>query len=85
MVHAGDFKFQARVEERLPSFARGCRSTAIGVGKPVDKHHQHHALKQAVEALSKKHDRVWVPTRLQIAEHWHANLAHLAENAADIG
>ena len=32
-----------------------------------------------------KHDRVWVPTRLQIAEHWQANLAHLAENAADIG
>ena len=32
-----------------------------------------------------KHDRVCVPTRLQIAEHWHANLAHLAENAADIG
>jgi hypothetical protein len=25
------------------------------------------------------HDRVWVPTRLQIAQHWHANLAHLAE------
>jgi putative urate catabolism protein len=32
-----------------------------------------------------KHDRVWVPTRLQIAQHWHANLSHLAENAADIG
>ena len=32
-----------------------------------------------------KHERVWVPTRLQIAQHWHANLAHLAENAADIG
>jgi peptidoglycan/xylan/chitin deacetylase (PgdA/CDA1 family) len=32
-----------------------------------------------------KHDRVWVPTRLQIAQHFHANLAHLAENAADIG
>ncbi len=32
-----------------------------------------------------KHDRVWVPTRLQIAEHWHANLSHLAENAVSIG
>jgi peptidoglycan/xylan/chitin deacetylase (PgdA/CDA1 family) len=32
-----------------------------------------------------KHDRVWVPTRLQIAQHFHANLSHLAENAADIG
>src|ERR1700743_1187299 len=27
------------------------------------------------------HDRVWVPTRVQIAEHWHANLAYLAESA----
>jgi hypothetical protein len=26
-----------------------------------------------------------VPTRLQIAQHWHANLAHLADNAFDIG
>jgi putative urate catabolism protein len=32
-----------------------------------------------------KHDRVWVPTRLQIAQHFHANLSHLAEHAADIG
>jgi peptidoglycan/xylan/chitin deacetylase (PgdA/CDA1 family) len=32
-----------------------------------------------------KHDRVWVPTRLQIAQHFHANLGHLAEHAADIG
>jgi putative urate catabolism protein len=32
-----------------------------------------------------KHEHVWVPTRLQIAQHWHANLSHLAENAADIG
>ena len=32
-----------------------------------------------------KHERVWVPTRLQIAEHWHNNLAHLAESAFDIG
>ena len=31
------------------------------------------------------HERVWVPTRLQIAEHWHAKLAHLAENAWEIG
>jgi hypothetical protein len=28
---------------------------------------------------------VWVPTRLQIAQHWHANLAHLAADAPDIG
>ena len=27
------------------------------------------------------HERVWVPTRLQIAQHWHTNLAHLAANA----
>jgi putative urate catabolism protein len=32
-----------------------------------------------------KHERVWVPTRLQIAQHWHANLAHLAVNAPGIG
>ena len=31
------------------------------------------------------HDKVWVPTRLQIAQHWHANLAHLADGAPDIG
>jgi hypothetical protein len=31
------------------------------------------------------HDRVWVPTRLQIAQHWHANLAHLATNAPHVG
>jgi putative urate catabolism protein len=32
-----------------------------------------------------KHERVWVPTRLQIAQHWHAHLAHLAGDAFDIG
>jgi peptidoglycan/xylan/chitin deacetylase (PgdA/CDA1 family) len=32
-----------------------------------------------------QHDRVWVPTRLEIAEHWHANLADLADRAFDIG
>jgi putative urate catabolism protein len=32
-----------------------------------------------------KHERVWVPTRLQIAQHWHAHLNHLAENAFIIG
>jgi putative urate catabolism protein len=32
-----------------------------------------------------KHERVWVPTRLEIAEHWHANLAHLAEHAPSVG
>jgi putative urate catabolism protein len=32
-----------------------------------------------------KHERVWVPTRLQIAEHWHANLKHLAAHAFNIG
>ena len=32
-----------------------------------------------------KHDRVWVPTRLQIARHWHDNLSDLAANAFDIG
>jgi allantoinase len=32
-----------------------------------------------------QHERVWVPTRLQIAQHWHANLSHLADNAFDIG
>ena len=31
------------------------------------------------------HEKVWVPTRLQIAQHWHAHLAHLAEAAPDIG
>jgi putative urate catabolism protein len=32
-----------------------------------------------------RHDRVWVPTRLAIAEHWHANLAHLAADAREPG
>jgi peptidoglycan/xylan/chitin deacetylase (PgdA/CDA1 family) len=32
-----------------------------------------------------KHERVWVPTRLEIAQHWHANLKHLAADAFDIG
>jgi hypothetical protein len=32
-----------------------------------------------------QHERVWVPTRLQIAQHWHAHLAHLADDAFDIG
>ncbi|WP_407165791.1 allantoinase PuuE [Bradyrhizobium sp. ORS 111] len=32
-----------------------------------------------------KHERVWVPTRLAIAEHWHAHLKHLAGNAFEIG
>ncbi len=30
-------------------------------------------------------DRVWVPTRRQIAQHRHAHLAHSAEGAAHIG
>ena len=32
-----------------------------------------------------KHKRVWVPTRLQIAQHWHAKMKHLAEHAFNIG
>jgi putative urate catabolism protein len=32
-----------------------------------------------------KHERVWGPTRLQIAQRWHANLSHLAADAFDIG
>jgi peptidoglycan/xylan/chitin deacetylase (PgdA/CDA1 family) len=32
-----------------------------------------------------KHERVWVPTRLEIAQHWHVNLKHLAEQAHSIG
>ncbi len=32
-----------------------------------------------------RHERVLVPTRLAIAEHWHANLKHLADDAFDIG
>ena len=31
------------------------------------------------------HKKVWVPTRLQIAQHWHANLMHLAEDAWVVG
>src|ERR1700759_4368218 len=31
------------------------------------------------------HDRVWVPTRLEIAEHWHANLMQLAADARELG
>ena len=37
------------------------------------------------EGETLQHERVWVPTRLQIAQHWHANLTHLAENAFEIG
>jgi putative urate catabolism protein len=33
----------------------------------------------------KSHDKVWVPTRLQIAEHWHAEHMDLAAKAWDIG
>ena len=33
----------------------------------------------------KSHERVWVPTRLQIAQHWHANLSHLAASAPTVG
>jgi putative urate catabolism protein len=32
-----------------------------------------------------KHERVWVPTRLAIAQHWHAKLIHLAATAFEIG
>ena len=31
-----------------------------------------------------KHERVWVPTRLQIARHWHEKLADLAKDAFEI-
>lgn len=31
-----------------------------------------------------KFDRVWTPTRLAIAQHWHANLKHLAQDAAPL-
>ena len=31
------------------------------------------------------HDKVWVPTRLQIAQHWQANMKHLAADAWRIG
>jgi hypothetical protein len=31
------------------------------------------------------HERVRVPTRLQIAQHWRANLTHLAASASGIG
>ncbi|HMM88983.1 allantoinase PuuE [Bradyrhizobium sp.] len=33
----------------------------------------------------RQHERVWVPTRLEIAQHWHAHLAYLADDAFDIG
>jgi putative urate catabolism protein len=33
----------------------------------------------------KTFDRVWTPTRLAIAQHWHAKLAHLASGAHEIG
>jgi hypothetical protein len=33
----------------------------------------------------KSHERVWVPTRLQIAQHWHAHLSHLAASAPYVG
>jgi peptidoglycan/xylan/chitin deacetylase (PgdA/CDA1 family) len=30
------------------------------------------------------HERVWVATRLQIAQHWHAKLSHLAASAPQV-
>jgi hypothetical protein len=30
-------------------------------------------------------EKVWVPTRLQIAQHWHASLKHLAADAREVG
>jgi putative urate catabolism protein len=42
------------------------------------------SLKRFLDYIT-KHERVWVPTRLQIAQHWHANLSHLADSAFDIG
>jgi hypothetical protein len=32
-----------------------------------------------------RHEHVWVPTRLAIAQHWHAHMKHLAAGAFDIG
>jgi len=32
-----------------------------------------------------KYDHVWVPTRLAIAEHWHAHLKYLAADAREFG
>jgi putative urate catabolism protein len=32
-----------------------------------------------------RHERVWVPTRLQIAQHWHQHLKHLQEHAWSVG
>ena len=42
------------------------------------------ALKRFLDYIG-QHDRVWVPTRLEIAEHWHAHLSHLAADAHVIG
>lgn len=42
------------------------------------------ALARFLDYIS-KHDRVWVPTRLQIAQHWHEHLAHLAKDAWSLG
>jgi peptidoglycan/xylan/chitin deacetylase (PgdA/CDA1 family) len=42
------------------------------------------ALMRFLDYIS-QHDRVWVPTRLAIAQHWHANLSHLAADAPDLG
>lgn len=30
------------------------------------------------------HDRVWIPTRLEIARHWHAHMVHLADHAVSV-
>ena len=32
----------------------------------------------------RRHERVWVATRLDIARHWHANLKHLADRAPGV-
>jgi putative urate catabolism protein len=42
------------------------------------------ALKRFLDYIA-SHDKVWVPTRLQIAEHWHAQHMDLAATAWDIG
>ena len=64
------------LEEAGARYADVARDSGPGAGVA--------ALMRFLDYVS-KHDRVWVPTRLQIALHWHTHLAHLAANAPDLG
>ena len=67
---------EGRTAPRMMSVGLHCRL----VGRPG----RAGALMSFLDYIA-KHEHVWVPTRLEIAQHWHANLKHLSADAFDIG